>query len=155
MAIRRIPVLLIAALCGFCRQASAQTETESAIEAKIIVLQRSWNDAIKAKDTKAIDAILDDRVLLVNGDGSVQTKGDFLAGVKASFTLPPKLQEQVVSCSLNVKVFGETAVVIGDMWLKGIEHGKPYLHHERFLDTWKHRNGIWTIVGTQATPVLR
>jgi ketosteroid isomerase-like protein len=148
-----IPILLIATLCGFCRQASAQTET--AIGAKIIALQRTWNDAVKARDTAGINAILNDRVLLVNGDGSVQTKGDYLAGIKASFTLPRELQEQVVSCSLSVKVFGKTAVVLGDMWLKGIEHGKPYLHHERFLDTWKYGDGVWTIVGTQATPVLR
>jgi len=154
VVIRRMPTFLLAMLCGFCGQVSAQSETENAIGAKIIALQRTWNDAAKVRDTTAINAILNDRVLLVNGDGSVQTKGEYLAGLKASFALPPTQQEQVVSCSYNVRVFGKTAVVIGDMWLKGIEHGTPYLHHERFLDTWKYGNGAWTIVGTQATPVL-
>jgi ketosteroid isomerase-like protein len=151
---RVIFILLIATHCGFCGHVSAQTATESVIGAKIIALQQTWNEAVKAKDTAGINAILNDRVLLVNGDGSVQTKGDYLAGIKASFALPPKEQEQVVSCALTVKVFGKTAVVMGDMRLKGIEHGKPYLHHERFLDTWKFTDGSWTIVGTQATPVL-
>lgn len=119
-----------------------------------MALERSWFDALKARDIRAIDAILDSRVLLVNDDGSVQTKGEFLAGVKEGFSLPMPEQQQIVSYSLNVKVFGETAVAIGEMRLKGIEHGRPYLRRERFLDTWKRNNDGWTIVGTQATRVL-
>jgi hypothetical protein len=55
---------------------------------------------------------------------------------------------------LKVKVFGTTAIAVGEMRIKGIEQGRLYLRRERFLDTWKYDNGGWTIVGTQATPVL-
>jgi ketosteroid isomerase-like protein len=149
-----ICILLTATLCGFAGYTPPQTEPESAIKSKIAAFEQSWYDALKIRDTKAIDAILDSRVLLVNDDGSVQTKGDFLASMKQSFALPAAQQEQVLSYSLNVKVFGTTAVAIGEMWIKGVERGRPYLRHERFLDTWKYGNGSWTIVGTEATPVL-
>jgi ketosteroid isomerase-like protein len=87
---RPICILLTATLCGFSGYAPTQTENESAITSKIAALEQSWYDALKARDSKAINTILDDRVLLVNDDGSVQTKGDFLAAVKQSFSQPAR-----------------------------------------------------------------
>lgn len=152
---RQVSILLIATVCGFCGRISAQGDSDTAIQSTITALEQSWSDALKTRDIKAIDAILDNRVLLVNDDGSVQTKADFLAGVKQNFSLPTAQQLQIVSFSLSIKMFGRTAVAIGDMRVKGVEHGKPYLRRDRFLDTWKYHNGAWTIIGTQATPVLR
>jgi hypothetical protein len=40
------------------------------------------------------------------------------------------------------------------MRVKGIENGKPYTRHERFVDTWLQKGSSWVCVGTNATPVL-
>jgi hypothetical protein len=39
-------------------------------------------------------------------------------------------------------------VVVGVFRVKGMEKGKPYVHRERFVDTWIKTNGVWQCVAT-------
>src|ERR1700721_4393291 len=104
---------------------SAQTESDSAIKSKVGALEQLWNQGDKSGDTKALDSILDDGIVLVNDDGSVQNKAEFLAGVKASTSHPSAQEQQVSPESLNVHVFGQVAIATGVMRVKGVENGKP------------------------------
>jgi ketosteroid isomerase-like protein len=129
---------------------AAQDNSEAATKSKIAALEQAWNQAYKMGDAKALDSILDDSVVLVNDDGSVQSKNDFLASLKATNS-----QDQQVSPeSMTVHVFGNTAIATGVMRVKGTEKGKSYVRRERFIDTWVNKGGHWVCVGTDATPVL-
>jgi ketosteroid isomerase-like protein len=139
-------------ICGIAGRISAQSEAGIAVKSKIAALEELWYEAYKGRDTKAIDSILDNSVLLVNDDGSVQTKGDFLADMKGMFSQPTA--PQVTPESFEVRTFGTTVIATGVYRIKGIERGKPYTRRIRFLDTWKYKGGSWLIIGTQATPVL-
>ena len=132
----------------------AQTDSDSAIKSKIVALEQLWNQAYKSGDSKALDSILDNSIVLVNDDGSVQTKAEFLASVKSSAQQPSAQQQQVAPESFNVNVFGNVAIATGTMRVKGVEAGKPYTRHERFVDTWLLKHGTWVCIGTDATPVL-
>ena len=132
----------------------AQNSDEAAAKSKVMALEQLWNQAYKSGDTKALDSILDDGIVLVNDDGSMQTKAEFLADVKATTAHPTAQQQQVAPESLNVHVFGDVAIATGVMRVKGVENGKPYTRRERFVDTWVYRRGNWVCVGTDATPVL-
>lgn len=124
-----------------------------AIKSKIVALEQLWNQAYKSGDTKALDSILDEGIVLVNDDGSVQTKGEFLATVKA----PSKgtvQQQQVSPESFSVHVYGNVAIATGVMRVKGEDGGRSYSRRERFVDTWVLKRGNWVCVGTDATPVL-
>jgi hypothetical protein len=59
-------------------------ESIASIEGKVAALEKLWNQAYKGGDTKALDAILDDSIVLISDDGSIQTKKEFLASVKAT-----------------------------------------------------------------------
>jgi len=142
-------VIICATAIGACAQ-----EADPATKSKIAALEQLWNQAYKAGDTKALDSILDNAIVLVNDDGSVQTKKEFLASVKESPSQPASQQQQVAPESLNVHVFGTTAIATGVMRVKGTEGGKPYTRRERFVDTWVYKAGNWVCVGTDATPVL-
>jgi ketosteroid isomerase-like protein len=133
---------------------SAQTESDSAIKSKIVALEQLWNQAYKSGDAKALDFILDDAIVLVNDDGSVQTKAEFLASLKSSAPQSSGQQQQVAPESFHVHVFGNVAIATGVMRVKGVEGGKAYTRHERFVDTWLLKHGNWVCVGTDATPVL-
>ena len=141
-------------LCAVSVGARAQADTEAAIKSKIVALEQLWNQAYKAGDTKALDTILDSGVVLVNDDGSVQSKAEFLASVKETVSQPSAQQQQVAPESLNVHVFGMAAIATGVMRVKGVEGGRPYTRRERFVDTWVYKGGSWVCVGTNATPVL-
>lgn len=132
----------------------AAQDTEAAVKSRIIALEQLWNQAYKAGDTKALDSILDNAIVLINDDGSVQSKTEFLASVKSSGTQPSSQEQQVTPESLTVHVFGTAAIATGVMRVKGVEGGKPYTRRERFVDTWVNKGGNWVCVGTDATPVL-
>ncbi len=141
-------LIIILAVC-----ASAQTNDDAA-KSKVIALEQLWNQAYKSGDTKALDSILDESIVLVNDDGSVQSKREFLASVKSSLSQPSAQQQQVAPESLTVRVFGDVAVATGVMKVKGVENGKAYTRRERFVDTWLYKQANWVCIGTNATPVL-
>jgi len=125
-------------------------DSDSAVQSKIIALEKAWNQAYKIGDTKALDALLDNAIVLVNDDGSVQTKKEFLASVRATNSQ----EQQVAPESMSVHVFGNTAIATGVMRVKGVEGGKSYVRREQFVDTWVNKGGKWVCVATDATPVV-
>jgi ketosteroid isomerase-like protein len=130
--------------------AGAQESSNASIQGKIVALEKLWNQAYKSGDTKALDSILDDSIVLINDDGSVQTKKEFLASVKAS-----NAQEQQVAPEfLKVEVHGNVAVASGILRVKGVENGKSYTRRERFVDTWLHKGESWVCIATNATPIV-
>lgn len=135
-------------LLGAQNIARAQ-ESRAAIEGKIVALEKLWNQAYKSGDAKALDSILDDSIVLINDDGSIQTKKEFLSTVKATNAQ----EQQVAPEALKVYVHGDVAVATGVMRVKGSEGGKSYVRPERFVDTWLHKNGIWVCIATNATPM--
>ena len=137
-----------------CTTAVWAQDTEAATKSKIIALEQLWNQAYKSGDTKALESILDDGIVLVNDDGSVQTKAEFLASVKSASPDPGAQQQQVAPESFSVRVYGNVAIATGVMKVKGVEGGKAYTRRERFVDTWVFKHGTWACVGTDATPVL-
>lgn len=149
MSRSRIFVILL----GLAGAASFAQTSDQATKSKIAALEQLWNQAYKSADTKALDSILDDTIVLVNDDGSVQTKAEFLATVKSSASQPSAQQQQIAPESLNVEVYGNVAIATGVMRVKGVENGKSYTRRERFVDTWLLKRGNWVCIGTNATPV--
>jgi ketosteroid isomerase-like protein len=139
--------LLLALMCAMASVVLGQDE--AAVRTKIIALEKAWNQAYKMGDTHALNDILDNQIVLINDDGSVQSKHEFLASVKATSSQ----EQQVAPESMTVHVFGDTAIATGVFRAKGVEGGKPYTRRERFVDTWILRDGKWICVATNATPV--
>lgn len=141
-------------VCAAAALVTAQSDTDPTAKSKIAALEQLWNQAYKSGDTKALESILDDGIVLVNDDGSVQTKAEFLASVKSSTSQTNAQQQQVAPESLTVHVYGTVAIATGVMRVKGVDGGKSYTRRERFVDTWIYKGGNWVCVGTNATPVL-
>ena len=129
---------------------SMQESADSAVQTKIVALEKAWNQAYKMGDTRSLDSLLDDHVVLINDDGSTQTKSQFLASIKG----PTAEEQQVAPESISVRVFGDTATATGVFRAKGAEHGKHYERRERFVDTWINKGGRWVCIASNATPVL-
>jgi ketosteroid isomerase-like protein len=91
--------------------------------------------------------LLANTLLSVDIDGSVQSKSEFLASIKA----PDYQPSLVVTEQSSVQVYGDSAVVVGVFRVKGSDKGKPYQHRERFVDTWIKIDGNWQCVATTST----
>ncbi len=113
----------------------------------VLGLEKAWNHSLEAKDTKALDMILAKTLVSIDIDGSVSNKSEFLVSIKA----PDYQPSQAVTEESNVQVYGDAAVVVGIFRVKGTEKGKPYVHRERFVDTWIKVNGTWQCVATTST----
>ena len=146
--------LLVVLLCATALSALAQDASDSATKSKIAALEGAWNQAYKSGDAKALDALLDNAIVLVNDDGSMQTKAEFLAGVKPSASQAGSQEQQVAPESMSVHVFGNTAIATGIFRAKGMEGKKSYVRRERFIDTWIYKGGHWVCIATDATPIL-
>jgi ketosteroid isomerase-like protein len=114
---------------------------------RVLGLEKAWNKAIEVKDTKALDQLLAPSFVAVEIDGSVSSKSEFLASIKA----PEYQPSQAVNEEMNIQVYGNSAVVVGIFRVKGMEKGKPYVHRERFIDTWIKQNQGWQCVASSAT----
>jgi len=126
------------------------SQDDAAVRGKIVALEKAWNQAYKAGDKRALGDLLDDHIVLINDDGSTQTKREFLDSVKAT----DSQEQQVAPESITVNIFGNTAIATGVFRATGLEGGKRYTRRERFVDTWVLKNGRWVCVATNATPIL-
>jgi ketosteroid isomerase-like protein len=147
----RLTGLLLPLLCAASVPLWTQDNSVSAVQSKIVALEKAWNQAYKLGDKHALDTLLDNEIVLINDDGTVQTKVEFLASVKKAAGTQ---EQQVAPESMSVHVHGNTAIATGVFRAKGVEGGKPYVRRERFVDTWVYEDGKWVCVATNATPVL-
>jgi ketosteroid isomerase-like protein len=145
----------VVVLCAGSMMAGAHEHSQhsehpdAGIQGKIVALEKLWNQAYKSGDTKALDALLDDSIVLINDDGSVQSKSQFLASVKA----PNAQEQQVAPESMKVYVHGDVAIATGVLRVKGVQKGRVYVRRETYVDTWLQKGATWVCIATDATPI--
>jgi len=130
-----LPVLLIPALAV------------SPDESKLIALENAWNQAQLHHDAKALDALVGERFIYTDIDGSVMNKAAFLADAKdTSYKATLVANEDV-----RVDLYAGAAIVTGTYHTRGTDKGKPFEHYGRFTDTWIQQNGQWQCVASHTT----
>jgi len=144
---RKIMLAVLALLFTSVLAAAPQQQNISDEGGRVLALEKAWNLALEEKNTKALDMLLAHTMVSIDIDGSVASRSEFLASIKSSDYQP----SQAVTEQSTVQVYGDTAVVVGIFRVKGTEKGKPYVHRERFVDTWIKINGTWQCVVTTST----
>ncbi|MGA8867205.1 MAG: nuclear transport factor 2 family protein [Candidatus Sulfotelmatobacter sp.] len=135
---------------GFLLLACVAAHAQAGTQRRILALENAWNQAVQQKDARAIGPLMHDELVYIDYDGRVMNKAQYLTFVSA-----PALQiEHIVSESMQVQSYGQSAVVAGVYREKGIKNGKPYLRRERFIDTWIDQDGLWVCVASQSTLIL-
>jgi len=132
-------VLLLGVAIALAQQGAISDEG-----GRVLALEKAWDHALEEKDAKALDMLLANTMIAVDIDGSIQTRSEFLASIKA----PDYQPSQAVTEQSAVQVYGDAAVVVGIFRIKGMDKGKPYVHRERFVDTWIKVRGAWQCVAT-------
>jgi uncharacterized protein DUF4440 len=121
-----VVVLVLCVALGAARQGNTSDEG-----GRVLALEKAWNHALEEKDTKALDMLLHNTMVLMDTDGSMQTNID----------------------QTSVRVYGDAAVVVGIFRVKGTDKGKSFVRRERFVDTWIKTNGTWQCVATTAAMI--
>jgi len=141
-ALKLRPLILLLALVSvpFLQNISVAQGDET----KIIALENLWNQMQINHDADAMGKMLDSDFVLTDYDGTVYSKGQFLA------TIRDKSIQVTTEVSEDMKLHrhGDT-VVIGATHEKGTENGKAFSHHGRFTDTWIKKDGQWLCIASQ------
>jgi len=137
------PIIAASALL-FCVCAAAQGPAQSEEGPHVLALDNSWNRALETNDTKALDLLLAESFISIDVDGSIQTKREFLASLKAPGYEAPA---QAVTEQSKANVYGDSAVVYGVFRTRS---GQKNKRRERFADTWVKLDHMWKCVASVA-----
>jgi ketosteroid isomerase-like protein len=110
-------------------------------------LVKSWIDG----DRAAVDSILASDWSVIDLTGHVLTR----AQVMAEFGSGDRRIESGSIDDLNIRVFGDVAVVTGRSVLTGAYQGKRANVVQRFTDVFARRNSRWQVVASQGTEVSK
>ena len=142
-------VLLLAVLTlGLAMLPSAVKADDSEAEkARLLALENGWNLAQLQRDSRALQALLSDRYVYTDYDGTVMNKGQFLTDNKD----PDYRPAVVTNEEMQVITYSNVAIVIGKYHTKGIYKDKPFDHWGRFTDTWVYENNNWRCLATHTS----
>ena len=143
MRFHRYATLAVLLLCA--TQANASPAEEKAL----IDLENRISTAFRDGDVEFVKKSEDETYTLTNSRADVGTRDDDIREVGAR---EPRY-DVFNTHDMSVRVYGDAAVVIGIVSLKGTAGGKPFDANMRFTDTFVRRDGQWRMVAAQVTKI--
>ncbi len=130
--------------------ASTNTANNSANnEADIRKMTADAATALNKNDAAALEKIYADDYTLINIDGSMQTRAERLASIKSG----DLKYESFAYSDVNVRVYGDTAVVNAVAAIKSTSKGKPIDGKFRVTHVDVKTKDGWRMVNAQTTEI--
>jgi ketosteroid isomerase-like protein len=129
-----------------CTRVFAQSFSDKSKE-QIRALEAARNDAIVHGDAAALERMTSDDYTFITLRGELRTKAEI---VKGFATGAFKYESREIS-DLNIRVYGNAAVVTGRSTQKGVENGKDYSGDYWFTRVYVKESGRWLTVALQTT----
>jgi len=145
--------VLIAGLphaAAHARDGSARSTPPEAVD-EIKALELARNQALLHGDVAALDKMTSEDYTFVTLRGEMRSKSEILKGF-ASGTFKYESREIF---DLNVRVYGDTAVVTGRSTQKGMENQRDYSGSYWFTRVYIKQEGHWVSVALQATLIQK
>lgn len=109
----------------------------------------AWDKAIVHKDIVAIESNMAGDFRQIAGNGQVADRKLFLKLITdPALTLDPYEVEE-----LDVRVYGDVALLSGETHLTGSYNGKPFKSHYRYTDVYVRHAGTWKVASVQITEI--
>jgi len=122
-----------------------KSKGKASVEQALMQMERDWSEAGPKKDAATLDKILADDWVAQTSDGT-QTKAEALAELKS---LDYKLDSVTQVGDMNVRIFGDIAVVTGRQDEKSSNKGKDTSGRYIWTDVFVKRQGRWQAVASQ------
>src|SRR5438132_3218958 len=141
--------LLVVAASSFAYgQTNAGPASGSAkVEQEIRTLEHEWFDSYVRGNRAAFDRMVAENAVMTYGNGKVGNKSEAIAEIKA----PADASYSLTSDDVQVRLYGDTAIVTGRVTEKGTFNGRSLNSQSRYTDVWVRRNGRWQVVAAQST----
>lgn len=143
---RILPIFILAIVAAsfvFAQSGDSRTTQE------LMRIEQEWAAALTRNDAAALDRILAPDYVLTSAESETVPRAQMLADMRSGvmrFTA-------ATAEDLQVRVYGQTAVVTGRGTFSGQLRGAPFSATERFTDVFVRRNGRWQAVSTHGSPM--
>ncbi|MBI5068396.1 MAG: nuclear transport factor 2 family protein [Deltaproteobacteria bacterium] len=128
---------------------AAAVRDDAALVAQLTAQADRWDRAIVRKDRAAIEANMAEDFRQIDGAAGVETGRSFVDGLMdPALRIDPYQVEE-----LEVRLYGDVALLSGRTRMTGSYQGKPFESHYRYIDVYVRRGGAWKIVSVQITRV--
>jgi hypothetical protein len=149
LAVKHFFALLVTCFAA-ALAAGQESNRDSDITTWIRTLESFRFDAQSRKDVEVLDSLFDDTLMLVDANGTLWTKADFLSNSRTSNIVLLRIAPE----SLTVRVNGYVAIVIGIYEERELKAGHPHVQRCRFIDTWALKDGKWLCIASIATAAI-
>ena len=116
---------------------------------EVLTVEYAWTEAHLRGDVETLEAIMAFDYLKIQSDGSLSDKKTTLA----SYQPDRRAWDVARGDEYNVRIYGDTAVVIGRWTARGNNDGQPFDYAARFLSIYVRRDGSWQMVAEQSTEI--
>jgi uncharacterized protein (TIGR02246 family) len=111
---------------------------------ELIALSHAWDRAMITNDADAIGEFMADDWTIIGSDGRVSGKLTFLSHVRSGALT----HDTMTSDAIDVRIYGETAVVISRGISAGLFNGHAFREYERVSSVFVSRDRRWRCVLT-------
>jgi ketosteroid isomerase-like protein len=118
-------------------------------EEEVLKAERDLAEVYQRSDAAGIERGVMEAYRLTNSRAKITTRADDLEEARK---VDPKY-EIFENHDMQVRVHGDTAVVVGITHTKGISGGKPFDAQFQFTDTFVKDNGRWRLFAGHATKI--
>lgn len=122
----------------------AATPTE-----QLVQQAEAWDKAIIRKDSAAVAANMSEDFRQISARGDVAGKAGFLEVIMSPrLVINPYAVED-----MDVRFYGDVALVSGRTRMTGSWDGKPFGSHYRYVDVYVRKDGQWRVANVQITEI--
>lgn len=144
-----VPAIIITMLVvGHAMDSSASQNSKA--EQEVMKANKEYDEAILRRDA-AFDRLMSDDFFYTSSDGEVVTKAQEITNVKSGDTK----YESAQSHDVQVRVYGDAAVVTGRWASKGTRKGKAFDENERYTTVYAKRGGRWQLVADHTSRIAQ
>src|SRR5712691_3254830 len=115
------------------------------VEQQLKQMEDDWLKAIKNKEAAALRRIIAEDWVATDEKGKILNREPYIS----QMTSNPDVIESNESFDMQVRVYGNTAVVTGGSREKGTRNGTAYTDSYRWTDVFVKRGGRWQAVVSQ------
>jgi hypothetical protein len=139
-------LLVVAAVAGAVAQGQKDhaTQASDAEVQALIAIENKWVEALVKSDMATLDAIVADSYVDTDEHSHRGSKDDVISFLKSGDIK----FESIKLSDMNVRVYGDAAVVIGTAMQEGSFLGGPLATKVIFTDTFVKKDGKWKAVAS-------
>ena len=116
-------------------------------EQELLTLEKAFAEAIVRNDLEGIGRLVTDDWIVIDPNGEIVDRVRFFEVIKSGALTHDMMESE----DFRVRVYGDSAVVIGVTRTKGKFMGQEFSTQERATDVFVKRDGRWQCVLTHLT----